>query len=366
MDQVPKHTYVLILAGGGGTRLWPMSREAFPKQFANLFSGKSLLELTLMRALRITSPSRIFISTIAKYLSLVKKEAHKIPPENIFEEPVRRDTAIAHGLGAAYIYHRDPQAVIINLASDHLISPVSTFVSQMRSAAQTAFSHDLLVTVGIKPRYPHTGMGHIKAYRKWSDNGSFLLGERFVEKPSLNLAQNYTSSGKYFWNANLYVFKAKVYLDLLKKYAPKTYAHFPRILSAIGTDREKQVIRLAFQMAPSISIDYAVAEHLRKFLCLPGTFDWSDVGDWNVVWQNLFKDKLGNVISGPGGRGEYIGINSQNNLLFLDKQLVATVGLKDMLVVDTPDAILICPKEYAQGVKKIVETLKEQRLTKYL
>jgi len=358
MDQVPKHTYVLILAGGGGTRLWPMSREAFPKQFAKLFSGKSLLELTLMRALRITSPSRIFISTIAKYLSLVKKEAHKIPPENIFEEPVRRDTAIAHGLGAAYIYHRDPQAVIINLASDHLISPVSTFVSQMRSAAQTAFSHDLLVTVGIKPRYPHTGMGHIKFKGQ--------IGLKFVEKPKLSLAQKYTASGQYLWNANLYVYRAKLYLDLLKKHAPKTYAMFPKIASAIGTDREKQVISLAFQMAPSISIDYAVSEKINKFVCVIGKFNWTDVGDWQEVWENLPQDVLGNVISGPHGRGQYIGIDSQNNLLFLDKQLVATAGVKNMVIVDTPDAILICPRNDSQAVKKIVQTLKEQELVKYL
>ncbi|HBC73203.1 MAG: hypothetical protein UX91_C0009G0027 [Candidatus Amesbacteria bacterium GW2011_GWB1_47_19] len=366
MEEVQKHTYVLILAGGGGTRLWPQSRESFPKQFVKLFSGKSLFSLTLARAKKIVPSNHIFIATISQYQALVKKEAGSIPSENIFVEPIRRDTAIAHGLGAAYIYKQDPEAVIINLASDHLISPVDTFISQLKLAARTAYSSKYLVTVGIKPLFPHTGMGYIKASRTWSGEPGLLIGEKFVEKPPINIARRYISSGKYYWNANLYVFKAGLYLDLLKKFAPKSYTFFPQILNAIGTDNEKQIIRQAFQMAPTISIDFAVSEHLHKFICIPGKFNWSDVGDWNVVWQHLFKDKLGNVIEGPHGKGQYIGINSRNNILFLDKKIVATVGLNDMVIVDTPDALLICPKEDAQGVKLVVQTLKEQQLTKYL
>lgn len=366
MEEVQKHTYVLILAGGGGTRLWPQSREGFPKQFVKLFSGKSLFSLTLTRAKKLASPSHIFIATISKYYGLVRKESRGIPSDNIFVEPIRRDTAMAHGLGAAYILSRDPQAVIINLASDALITPVETFVTQMLNAARAAYKHDLVVTVGIHPEYPHTGLGHIKAFRYWPGDPGLLVGEKFVEKPALPYAKRYTASGKYFWNANLYVFKAKLYLGLLKKYAPKTYAMFPKILTAIGTDKEKQVIQLAFQMAPTISIDFAVSEHLHKFICIAGKFSWSDIGDWNVVWQHLAKDTLGNVIEGAKGKGEYIGINSQNNLLFLDKKIVATVGLKDMVIVDTPDALLICPKDHAQGVKLVVQTLKDQNLTKYL
>ncbi|OGD02322.1 hypothetical protein A3D85_02420 [Candidatus Amesbacteria bacterium RIFCSPHIGHO2_02_FULL_47_9] len=358
MDPLQSHLFVLILAGGGGTRLWPYSREDSPKQFAKLFEGKSLYGLTLSRAKKLTSASRIFISTSAKYADIVRKNSPGIAHENIIPEPLRRDTAMAHGLGALYIHHRDPAAVIINLASDHLISPVSTFVQQMKSAAQIASDTGQYVTVGIPPRFPHTGMGHIKFKGQ--------IGLKFVEKPKLSLAQKYTASGQYLWNANLYVYRAKLYLDLLKKHAPKTYAMFPKIASAIGTDREKQVISLAFQMAPSISIDYAVSEKINKFVCVIGKFNWTDVGDWQEVWENLPQDVLGNVISGPHGRGQYIGIDSQNNLLFLDKQLVATAGVKNMVIVDTPDAILICPRNDSQAVKKIVQTLKEQELVKYL
>lgn len=358
MEEVQKHLYVLILAGGGGTRLWPESRDSVPKQFIKLFSGKSLFELTLARAKKLVSPSHIFISTSVKYLSLIHKEAQEILHENIIAEPMRRDTAMAHGVGALYIFHRDPQAVIINFASDHLISPVTVFTQQLKKAAKIAYEDKEYVTVGIYPRFPHTGMGHIK-----------FKGERglkFVEKPVLSLAKKFTQSGDYLWNANLYVYRADMFLNLLKKHSPKTCAQYPKILAAIGTDRENQTMSLAFQMAPTVSIDYAVSEKITKFVCVKGRFNWTDVGDWNEVWKNLPQDQLGNVIEGPFGRGEHLGVNSKNNLFFLDKKLVATVGLENMIVIDTPDALLICPKDDAQGVKKIVEALKEQKLTKYL
>jgi mannose-1-phosphate guanylyltransferase len=259
MADIQKHLYVLILCGGGGTRLWPQSRENNPKQFAKLFGGKSLFSLTVERARKITSDDHIFVVTVGKYLSNVKTDAPFIPHENIIAEPMRRDTAMAHGIGALYIYKNDPEAVIINLASDHLISPVDVFIKQMKIAAHAAFNYDYLVTVGIKPRFPHSGLGHIKAYKPWNKNEKELLvGEKFIEKPEYELAKKYTESGKYYWNANLYVFRAKLYLDLLKKHAPKTYTMYPGLLAAIGGDKEKEMIQLAYQMAPSISVDYAV------------------------------------------------------------------------------------------------------------
>lgn len=358
MDEVQKHLHVLILAGGGGTRLWPLSREDSPKQFLNLFAGRSLYSLTLRRAKKLVPPTRVFVSTAAKYADFVRRNSPAIPQENIIAEPMRRETAMAHGLGALYIYHRDPKAVIINFASDHLITPVSVFINQMKQAAKIAYDTNQYVTVGIPPRFPHTGMGHIKF------KGD--VGLKFVEKPPLATAQKYTASGQYLWNANLYVYPAKLYLDLLKKHAPKTSALYPKILDSIGTDREKQTISLAFQMAPSISIDYAVSEKLKKFVCIKGRFNWTDVGDWKEVYEHLPHDPLDNVIAGSEGRGEYIGINSKNNLLFLDKQLITTVDIENLLIVDTPDAILICRRDDAQAVKKIVQTLKDQDLNQYI
>lgn len=357
-ESLEQHLYVLILAGGGGTRLWPQSRESSPKQFLKFFGGKSLFQLTLARARKLVHQDHIYISTSAKYVSQIHLHAQNIPGENIIGEPMRRDTALAQGLAALIISHHDPQAVIINLASDHLISPDSIFVSDMLTAAKMAQSGKSIVTVGIKPTFPHTGMGYIQSKGK--------VGLKFVEKPDLKTAQKFIKSGNYYWNANLYVWKAQLLLELLKKHSPKTTAQFIKIQKSLGTDHERESIQLAFQMAPTISIDYAVSEKLHNFGFVPAHFKWTDVGDWNVVWQNLSKDPLGNSILGNRGKGEFVGINSQNNLFILDKQLITAVGLKDMLVVDTPDAILICPKDDAQSVKKIVETLKDQGLTKYL
>lgn len=367
MDEIRKHLYILILAGGGGTRLWPQSREKTPKQFTKLFQGKSLFQLTIERALKIVSPDHIIISTAAKYLSQVKEIAKSVPAENFIGEPMRRDTALAMGVAATYAYHKDPGAVLVNMASDHLINPVDVFCHQIKQAAKIALEQNFLVTIGIKPKFPHSGLGHIKARKSFPGyEKDVLIGEKFVEKPELSLAEKFTSSGYYFWNTNLYVFKTRLFLDLLQKHCPKVYSQLPKLLECIGTDRENEVLQTVFQMSPAIAIDYAVSEKLHKFICIPSRFNWTDIGDWKEVYNNLPKDSAGNVIEGPDGVGKYVGINSKNNLLFLDKKMVATIGLENMLIIDTPDAILICPKDEAQGVKQVVQALKDNNLTDYL
>lgn len=357
---------MLILAGGGGTRLWPVSRDESPKQFLRIFEGKSLFDHALQRALALTTADKIFISTSAKYFSLIKSAAKSIPAENIIREPMRRDTAMAEGVGATYICHRDPDAVICNFPSDHLISPLGTFIDQMKLAAKMAAETDLFVTLGVTPTRAHTGMGYIKAVQKFNNLPGVLVGEKFVEKPPLKIAQKYTASSQYYWNAHLFTWRAQLFLQLLKKHAPKVYSQLPRLQAALGTDNERQVLQSAFQMAPTLATDYAVAEKLTKFICIPAKFTWSDVGDWKEVWNHLPQDAQGNVIFSNSGQGSFIGVDSTNNLLMLDKQLVSVVGVHNMLVVDTADAILICPKDDAQAVKKVVEMLKEQGLTKYL
>ncbi len=365
MDSYQNHLFVLIFAGGGGTRLWPMSRDKSPKQFIDIFEGKSLFRITLERALKITTPDKIFVTTAGKYVPLVKKSSKEIPSENIIGEPMRRDTAMGMGIGAVYIHKRDPEAVIINFAADHLIKPMNIFSKQMKLAAKIAFEAEEFVTVGIKPRFPHTGLGHIKATKKHPNFPEAFIGTKFVEKPPMPLAKKYTDSGEYYWNANLYVWKASLLMKLLDKYSPKTSALFPKLESAIGNSDENSVLQHVFQMAPSISIDYAISEKMHRFICVPGDFNWVDVGDWKEAYNNLPQDEQGNVIQG-GKNSQYIGIDSENNLLFLNKKLIATVGLHNMVIIDTPDALLICPKDSAQAVKKTVEMLKEKNLSDYL
>lgn len=358
MEDFQKHLYVLILAGGGGTRLWPQSREKIPKQFIKLFGKKSLFELALQRAERLTKANQIIVVTGNSHKHLVRRLAKKLPSENILIEPERKDTAMATGLGVAYANFLDPESVIVNLAADHLISPLSIFADQVTKAAKVAWESSKFVTIGVKPKFPNTGMGHIKYKGE--------VGLKFVEKPDLKLAEKYTESGQYLWNTNIFVFRSDLMLTLLNKNSPKTYALLPKIMQDLGTVKENETIRLAYQMAPKISIDYAVAERQTNFVCFQAEFKWTDVGSWSEVWTNLPKDILGNVIEGSNGKGQFVGVDSKNNLFFLGKKLVATVGLENMVVVDTPDALLICPKDDAQGVKKIVELLKEQKLTEYL
>lgn len=357
MEEIQKHTYVLIMAGGGGTRLWPLSREESPKQFLRIFSGQSLFEMTLGRALKITNIKHVFVSTSSKYVDFIHSNFKNIPHENIIAEPMRRDTALALGLAAVIIEKRDPQAVMVNLPSDHLITPTSNFVSDVSKAVKNAWQ-DKFVTIGIKPKYPHIGMGHIKV--------SGDVGEKFVEKPDLKLAEKYTKSGEYLWNAGIYIWKATLILELLKKNAAKTYAFLPKVGMSIGTARENEIIKMAFQMAPTVSIDYAVSEKMKNFVCIKASFNWSDIGDWSEVKDHLPHDGVGNVILGNKGGGDYVGVDSKNNLLILDKQLVTTVGIENLLVVDTPESLLICNIDDGQAVKKVVEMLKEQKLTKYL
>lgn len=365
MDSFQKHTFVLILAGGGGTRLWPMSRDKTPKQFLKLFGGKSLFRLTFERALKITTKDKIYVNTSAKYVTEVQKECPELKSDQIIGEPIRRDTAMGFAMGALYIKHKDNDAVIVNLCSDHLITPINHFVSDTKLAAKIAFEKNEFVTIGVKPSFPHTGLGHILAKNKYPGYTGVLTGTKFVEKPPLPLAKKYTESGNYYWNTALYVWKAETLLTLLKEHSPKTTALFPRLEKSIGTDKEKEDLQLVYQMAPSISIDYALSEKMKKFGCIPGHFNWTDVGDWNETWKNLPQDENGNAIVGPETT-EYIGLDSENNMLLLNKKLIATVGLRNMIVIDTPDALLICPKDSAQAVKKTVEMLKEKKLTDYL
>jgi mannose-1-phosphate guanylyltransferase len=367
MDEVQKHLFVLIVAGGGGTRLWPISRDASPKQFMSIFGGKSLFQLTLERALLLTLPERIYISTSEKYKKIIRQLAGKIPAENIICEPMRRDTALAEGVGATYIHKKDPDAVICNFCSDQLIAPMHQFVKQMKMAAKIANDSGLFTAIGIVPTRPHTGMGHMFAKKSFSQYGEdVLVGEKFVEKPEFELAKKYTESGEYYWNAHLFVWKAKVFLDLLKKYSPKTYAFLPKLEEALGTEKENQVLNQVFQMAPTLATDYAVAEKLNKYVCIPATFTWSDVGDWEEVARHLPGNSDNNSLVSSTKDVKIIGISSNNNLFYVNKPVIAAIGMENMIVIDTPDALLICSKKDSQSVKKVVQYLKDNNLTKYL
>lgn len=368
-EEVKKHLFVLILCGGGGTRLWPRSRNKLPKQFAKLFDKKTLFQKTVDRLEGLVPWQRVFVVTTTRdYAAEVRKEAPRIPKENIIDEPLRRNTALAHGLGALFIQKIDSQAIIINLYADQLIQKENQFRKIELVAAQAAGLDDYLVAIGIKPTRIHTGLGHIhakKAVRKIEAVPVYRL-KKFTEKPDYKTAKKFLATGEYYWNAGMYVWSATSFLKALRRHARQTHQALEKIEKALGTKEEKAVIKAAYQKAPDISVDYAVSEKAKNFLMVPADMGWTDIGDWGVIWELSKKDKAGNAVIQYDDEGGFVGIEAKNNLIQFDDQLIALVGVENLLVVDTDDAILICRKDRPQDVKKMVKLLKKKGREKYL
>ena len=352
------------MAGGGGTRLWPRSRNKTPKQFLPLFLDKqTLTQLTFLRFQKLVPVERIFCVTVSEdYKKEILKEVPEFKSENIIVEPARRETGPAHALGAYIIKKIDPDAVIVTEAADRLVSPVHRYLQVLEAAAFVAYNQKVLVALGVPPRYPHIGLGHIKRGERLDDVGnvSFFKLEKFVEKPPLDLAIKYTASKDYYWNAGEFVWRADVLLDEIKKYCPEISKHLDRI-------EKGEKIEDVYKDMPSIAIDYAVAEKSEIFDVVHGDFNWTDIGDWKEVWENSNKDSSGNVIiDGDEEGGEIINIDTSDALIHKNGRMIAIVDVDNIIVVDTKDALLICSKSKAQNVKKIVERLKEEKRTDLL
>jgi mannose-1-phosphate guanylyltransferase len=358
-DNYKDHLYALILAGGGGTRLWPRSRNKSPKQFLPLFLEKqTLTQLTFLRFQKLVPIDKIFCVTVSEeYKKEILKEVPDFKKENIIVEPARRETGPAHALGAYMIKKIDPNAVIVTESADRLVSPVHRYLEVLRASAEVAYKEKVMVALGVPPRYPHTGLGHIKRGERLEDVGSvsFFKLEKFIEKPPLELAKKYTESKDYYWNAGEFVWRADVLLDEISKYAPDITKHLVRI------DKGEKIENVYKDM-PSISIDLAIAEKSKNFDVVHGDFNWTDIGDWKEVWENSKKDDFGNVIiDGDEKGGDIINIDTSDALIHKDGRLIAIIDVDNIIVVDTPDALLICSKSKAQNVKKVVEKLKEEK-----
>ena len=364
------HLYALVLAGGGGTRLWPKSRNKSPKQFLPLFEGKTLTQITLSRLNKILPWEKIFIVTVSEdYRKEILKEVPQMIRENILVEPARRETGPAHGLGALYISKIDPEAVIMTEAADRLVKPVEKYLEILQASAKVAYDEKIMIAMGVKPRYAHPGLGYIKKGKKWGevDGAVFFKLDKFIEKPPLEIAEKYTKSGEYYWNAGQFVWRADTLLSSLEKNAPDVFSKLKEIGDAIGTEKEESVLKKSYESMPQVAIDYAVAEKDHNFLVVDGDFHWTDIGDWKEVWENLPKNESNNVIIDgdvPGGR--VINIDTSETLVHLDGRLIAIVDVDDIAIVDTKDTLLVCKKSSAQSVKKVVEQLKKEKEIKYL
>jgi mannose-1-phosphate guanylyltransferase/mannose-6-phosphate isomerase len=368
--------YAVILAGGSGTRFWPLSRETRPKQMLQIVGEDSLLRETIKRIHGFVPGKNIWIVTteekaqdIRFHIDSLGSLAKEI---RFINEPLGRNTAPAVGLAALYLDQISPASIMVVLPSDHAIPDREKFLKDLKRAVQGA-KEDSLVTFGIKPIRPETGYGYIKVRPPSKVKSRGLLKvERFFEKPDLKTAKRYLSHGGYFWNSGIFVFKASQILAEIQTHLPSLYGSLKRIEGILfGPDkpnkpdkperpsnpqsaiRNPQLVRLYSRLKP-ISIDYGIMERSPDILMVPAKFRWSDLGSWAALDEVIEKDKTGNIL-----KGNTINIGSQNSTVFAGDRLVATIGLKDMVVVDTPDATLVTPKDRVQEVRKIVETLKQ-------
>ena len=366
-NDLKSHLYPVIMAGGSGTRFWPLSRQLFPKQLLRIMGDETLIQQTMRRVVCASVPDRVMISTNpaqAESIRVQLSEWKDALTDNFVLEPEGRNTAPAIALVALELVRRDPDAIMVVVPADHIVKGQHDFDAAVSLASKLA-AQGLLVTFGIQPIRPETGYGYIKPNRKMVlvKQGK-LKGHpvaRFVEKPNEVKAAQYLKAGDYYWNSGMFVWRAATILEEIRRHQPTLYRGIEKIGQLMRQHASRPEIDEAYRRLPSVSIDTGVMEKSTKAAVVPVTFRWSDVGSWGSLDEVASKDKAGNVVV-----GRVIDIDSQRSIVYGDRRVVATIGLTDMVVVDTPDATLVCPKSRAQDVKKMVEILKQQGAPEHL
>ena len=343
----------VVLSGGSGTRLWPLSRSAYPKQFLPLTSDNTMLQETLLRLRGIEAMGSPLVICNEEHRFMVAEQLREIElkPQAIMLEPVGRNTAPAVALAALAV---EPDEILLILPADHVIEDIATFQAAIAEAvAEAEKGH--LVTFGIVPTGPETGYGYIQAVEK--GQATAYKVNRFVEKPDLQTATQYLESGDYYWNSGMFVFKASRYLEELEKFNPEMLAACREAYQKAEEDLDfVRVDRATFEACPSDSIDYAVMEKTESAVVIPLDANWNDVGSWAALWEVSEKDAQGNAL-----KGDVLIHDTSNSYIYSDQKLVATIGIKDLVVIETDDAVMVAPKERVQEVKEIVAQLKAKK-----
>lgn len=348
------YTCSVIMAGGGGTRFWPLSRKSRPKQYLNLTGSNCLINQTIKRQDPIIPAGDTFIVTAKSQMNLLKKVLIKdVPQENIFLEGVGRNTAPCILYAAMKIYKKYGDAIMCVFPSDHYITDEVEFRRVLHKACEAARSSRSLITIGIKPTHPSTGFGYIQ-YNPYMEGEHGYQVLRFVEKPSYEKASSYISSGSYLWNSGMFIWRISVILECFQRFLPAIYEPLDQIRDVLWTDEEESVLDELYPRLPSISIDYGIMEKASNVQVLPGAFGWSDVGSWDSLSAIIPPDTNGNVV-----QADHLSLDTKNTIVYGNKKLIATVGLQDMIVVSLEDSTLICPKSRAQDVKNIVSLLEQ-------
>ncbi len=360
--------HAIVMAGGSGTRFWPASRAALPKQLLPLAGAKTLLEDTVERLDGLVPPDRVMVVTAGRLLDAVRRQLPQVPEAGLVGEPCKRDTAPCIGLAALLVARHDPDAIMAVMPSDHVIRPAEGFRAAIRQAATLVEeSPGRLVTFGIKPTYPAECFGYIQQgdpLKAAPAGGSAAVHTvaQFREKPPATVAQEYLAAGNYLWNGGIFVWKAATILAALAERQPECLAHLQRIASAWDTPDRDTVFAEEFAAIKGISIDYAVLEHARDVVVIEAPFSWDDLGGWSAVARQRGGDTDGNTVV-----GKHLGIESLRTIVHTgDDHLVVTMGLQDMLVVHTPDATLVAHRSHEEAVRKVVAELEKRGWTEFL
>lgn len=357
--------YALIAAGGQGTRLWPLSRTASPKQLLPLIDDHSMYQTSIKRIEGIFPPEKIFIVTGENYAKQLQDDVPEIPEENFIIEPYGKNTAPALGLALAYIQTRDPNATVAVLTADHFISNTEKFCRVLETAFEVA-QDGKIVTLGISPSYPATGFGYIQQGDPIVTVNDFTIyqSKRFTEKPDIVRATQFLASGEYSWNSGMFIWKIEDAMRDLERHQPAMYALLTYLQNTFDTPDYQDKLVDIWEKMPRLSIDFAIMEKADNIAVIPVDIGWSDVGSWASLYDILPQDKFGNCIKGDAIDNRVI-LDTQNTLVYSDRLTVA-IGVKDIVVVDTDDVILICHKDRTQDVKEVVNYLKDNGSEEYL
>jgi mannose-1-phosphate guanylyltransferase len=346
--------YAIIMAGGSGTRLWPLSRRHYPKQALKLVGQKTMFQYAVERIRPIFPPEQILVITQAMHAAILMEQVPELPAENFILEPEGRGTAPAIGLAAIHLADHDPEAYMAILTADHFITETKRFCEVLAAAEKVAAGR--LVTLGIQPSFPSTGFGYIHQGPLVGEEKEFpfYAVERFTEKPDLSTAQEMVDSEEYSWNSGMFVWQAKRILKEFKRQMPDFYSQLMEVKAALGTPEYSTVLEKVWSRVTKETIDYGIMEGALQVVVIPINIGWTDIGSWGSLFELLPKDADDNVFVGP-----HIKIDTKNTLVFGDKRLVAVMGVQDLVIIDTDDVVMVCSREREQDVKLLVELLQQ-------
>lgn len=361
--KLSKHCYAVIMAGGRGERFWPLSTSKHPKQLITLFGGKPLLRIAIDRLRGLIPPERILVITRAALVSATARIAPSLPKANIIGEPFGRDTTAACALASAIVKARDPDGLFCVLTADHVIRDIPQFQNTLRRSFDLARSSDVLITIGLTPSRPETGYGYIEAGSRGDVRGGvrFRKATRYVEKPDLATARKYVRSGRYFWNSGMFIWSVRSFQNALARFAPDFLAMADRLTSGARPPAFSRRLAREYRRIKRISVDYAVMEKADNIVMAIGAFDWDDVGSWPAVENHFAKDPAGNVLVGACQV-----LDAGHNIVVSGSRLTALIGVKDLVVIQSDKATLVCARNRSQDVREMARRLAAQRRFKAL